>query len=374
MAENPNQIRMDPADFSTLIPKEIRFSRFKNDSDGFATTLWKMLQWAEQEETRKLNLGIGWISGDEFFMDKKRFCLVTKTPINTLNFRLRNCGFIQSQRRLKDNTFWKCDLFQMNSTPLDLHTIDQRKQGNDENHNIIEQALFTPLIDSVLIYPPNPSKISLFKTDVTLLWHEIVGRQTVWAIDRKEFINATADRFCQSFNSIPGDQYPFDTQQTKFAQYLEANNLDKVKTARQMISYVLTQENKNYVTLLDFFMFFARFGPEECVLEKIHQLLCCSQAFDDWFRPGKQTFDDSKPMSGSYSNTFANCFIIKWSKNITYHIYNIPNAPTGNQTGFLIDETDKKFQTWHAVFGSLIVPTQTMQTYGTPAYDFTNIE
>ena len=399
-------LRIQPEEFMHQIPPELTLKHSHSSKTGFATVLWKFLEWADNEY-RKANLGMAWVSNEEFLIDKKRFCSVTNTPLNTLNCKLRSFQFVQSRRRQNSISFYKCDLFHRNSTPEDLKQIDQRKNPNEDSQNIMPQAMFLPLLVSVRLHTTKPSEISYFKSESVILWQEIIGRQSIWSIDRLEFINSAADRFCQSFRISPDINTPsslpshsqfqgtsgnffvptsdtngnfpasnalndanssidtdtlggFNAQQTEFAQYIAANNLDIEMTARQMISYVLPTKQP-VVTLLDFCMFYARFGSEEYVLEKIHQLLCCSKSYGDWFQPGEQVFDNSKSMSGSYSNTFANCFIIKRLQKLTYHIYNLINAST--RSGFLIDETGKKFHTWHAVFEPLSVPAQQI-SYG----------
>ena len=356
MMEESNQQIPAPNDFYLQLPPEARFHRSRLDSSGFVTVLWNMLNWVGQDNLRSSNLGLRWISNDEFLMDKNKFVSVTQIPVNSLNFKLRTYKFTQSQKRQGPNTFWRCEHFCMNSTPEDLKKIDQKRQEKDENMNIMPQALYLPLLESVFLYTQKASDVSLFKCDVIFLWQDIIGQNSIWAVERVEFINAIANRFCKYFIPTYRDASAFDAQQTEFAQYLRVNNLDLMATARQMIAYVLIHEKPNLISLLDFCMFFARFGPEDSVLEKIHQLLCCSKTFGEWFLPGVQKFDPAKLTSGSYSNTFANCFIIKHTKKITLHIYNLTTASTNN--GFLTDESGKKYLTWHAVFENLNIPLQ----------------
>lgn len=382
---NELNVLMEPEKFMEQIPKDISIKYSRNSKVGFAETLWNLLEWVEESEFRKMNMGIRWISDDEFLIDKKRFCSVTNTPLNTLNCKLRTFQFVQSQKRHDSFSFYKCDLFRQDSSPEDLQRIDFRKNLNEENQLIMPQAMFLPLLVDVRLHTTKPTEISYFKSDSINLWHEIVGRESLWSINRTEFINSAAELFSRPFigyfdgplpaalpSSIPSTNQAFtvevdplggfNAQQTEFVQYISANGLDFASTARQMISYVIPAGNNDIVTLHDFCMFFARFGPDDFVLEKIHQLLCCSKSYNDWFQPGEQVFDASKPMSGSYSNTFANCFIIKRAQKLTYHIYNLINAST--RSGFLIDETGKKFKTWHAVCECLNIPVQQPISYG----------
>ena len=118
-----------------------------------------------------------------------------------------------------------------------------------------------------------------------------------------------------------------------------------------MVAYVFEHKNPDIITLSDFFDFYSHFGPENDIIEKIHKLLRCSYDFGGWFIPKVQKFDYSKSISGSYSNTCSNCFVLKKQRKWTSHIYNLISA--SSLTGYLIDESDKRFLTWHAVLEHL---------------------
>lgn len=345
---------IDPKKFAEQIPEDCSIKHKHLSKEGFATALWKLLNWAEVSDFRKLNLGMRWCSDEEFLIDKKRFCSVTNTPINTLNCKLKAYQFVQSSPRHNSITFYKCDLFSRSSTPEDLQHIDNRKNPNNDVSSM-PRAMFLPLLVSVRYHSQKPSDTSYLKFDSINLWEDIIHRPSVWSCSRSYFIKSAAELFCQPFDEyrrlnvdINPDADPlsgFNAQQTDFLQYISANGLDIITTARQMINYVIPPSE--VITLRDFCMFYARFGPDDYLIEKIHQLLCCSKSYGDWFIPDEQIFTEEKSISGSYSNTFANCFIIKGEQKITYHIYNMYNTTT--KSGFLIDETGKKFNTWHAV-------------------------
>jgi hypothetical protein len=123
---------------------------------------------------------------------------------------------------------------------------------------------------------------------------------------------------------------------------------DLNETAKLMINYVLVQDQPGIVTVLDFARFLARFAPEDCLLDKIHQLLRCSMMFGDAFRARVQAPNDGNRPIISYSNTYPNCFVLKKPPGSSYHVYNSPKAHT--KTGFLFDEAGKWFLGWQPVF------------------------
>lgn len=356
--------RMSEEEFRRQVPPELIESLREKDKDkpehGFVVKLWNLLTWAGTDPNRCHNLGLGWITDTEFFIEKARFCAVVGMPINTLNFKLRAYKFQQSKRRRSTCTYWVCEKFTRRATKEDLEAVEQRKNMTDNSPSVMLQALYLPVLEGVRIFTGSAPDVVRFKVDAILEWQEIIN-SWVWALDRTEFIALAADRFCRLCDSGGGETFDYDAQQTELAQYLKSNDLNLVTTARQMLNYVITTRQPNVVAIEDFCMFFARFGPSECILEKIHQLLCCSQAFGAWFQPGEQKFDQTKSVTGSYSNTFANCFIIKRSCGATYHVYNLPSSTT--KTRFLVDETAKNFLTWHAVFESFSSPTQQSVSY-----------
>lgn len=367
-------VELRPADeIRALLPKELvevpkNKSKFTT-SQGFAYKLWHFLKFAGQDRNMARNIGCGWISHQDFFIDKIRLCEIIQAQINTLNFKLRSCKFNQCRQRHSRLTFWTCENFTTESTLQDLEEIDNRRLTNDDCPSILIQAVYLPLLEHVRLYTTTQIEITKSKVESILLWEDIVRNNAIWAIDANEFIELASMKLAHDFIGKPnGDTFAFDASQTEFAQFYKTNNLDLLNTTRLMLKYVLIHENPRLITIKDFCNFFARFGPDECILEKIHQLLCCSQAFDDWFQPDEQKFDQSKSLTGSYSNTFANCFIIKRSQGASYHIYNLPFMNT--RSGFLIDETGKKFLTWHAVFESFSVAPQQQMQY--QAFTFTD--
>lgn len=365
--EPPQPPLMDVDQFRSFIPEElINNQRTKGKApvnQGFAFRLWHLMKWASSDKNFQRNLGAWWVSPTEFALEKTRYAEVIKSQLNTVNFKLRSCKFQQSQPRSSTYTFWKCDSFTQQSTENDLISIDNRRDVNEASPQFNYQALHVPLLENVRIYTPFPEDNTRLKVEAIFLWEDIVQNSCIWAYSFPAFLDAATKKFCSSFSkSSSKDTFSFDAQQTQFSQYLKNYNLNLYDTARKMLTYVITHEHPYTITMPEFCTFFARFAPEDNVLEKIHQLLCCSKAYNDWFTPGEQVFDLHKPITGSYSNTFANCFIIKRSQGITFHVYNSPFSQTPNC--FLIDEAGKSFMHWHAVFETLSIAQQAMSYQG----------
>lgn len=349
-------------EFRASIPAELHEVSKSKDADKseqvFPHRLWKILQWVGNDQVKRTNMGCGWMSENEFFIEKSRFCQILEIKLNTLNFKLRSCKFQQSRQRHGNCTYWVCEKFSQKSTIQDLESVDLRRNASDDTPSVVSEALYLPLLSNVRLYSSATDDVQRFKMEAILEWQEIVG--SIWATDVREFIVIAAKQFCASYRNN-SETFNFNAEQTEIAQYLRSNGLDLLTTAIQMLNYVILTEKPNIITIVDFCLFYARFGPTDCILEKIHQLLCCSKTYEDWFQPSEQKFDRTKSVSGSYSNTFANCFVIKRAQGATYHVYNLPLQST--KTGFLVDETAKKFLTWHAVFESFIIPQQPVVGY-----------
>ena len=324
----------------------------QNDVEhSFPYKLWRCLQWAGSDQEKMVNLGAGWLSESKFFIQKNRFCQIFKMQINTFNFKLRTFKFTQYKQRQNLYTFWECEGFTKKSSISDLSYIYFRRRLDSTLPPVSELAIYIPLLYSIQLFTAeqeSPQFFMKFKSDSILLWVDIIRNNSIWAVSSAYFLDVATSKFCETFSS----NLTNDSQQTEFIQYIRQNKMDLYQTARQMIHYTLIHDDPALLTLSEFCQFMARFGPEQCVLEKIHQLLCCNQVYQQWFRPKIQSFDLEKPITGSFSNTFSNAFIIKCNK-ITYHIYNLPY--TNTSAGFLVDETCKKFLTWHSVFESINV-------------------
>jgi hypothetical protein len=324
---------------------------------GFAWSLWHLLTWAaEQSPFRESNLGCGWVSPTEFWLDKQRFSQVVKLPLNTLNFKLRQGKFEVQPQRKGSISHWTHPKFTQRSTEADLEAIDRIRTTDDTYQAFMLKALYIPCLDEVRLFvPPSPHDVSRFKSESVHSWVDLVGVKSIWAVSFRDFVSRAAIRFCRLLEQQQGP--------SEFVSFIKEHALNMVETAQTMISYVMTHRVPHIVEIVDFHKFMARFGPDGCVLEKIHQLLCHSQAYGRWFQPDVQKFDASKPVTGSYSNTFANCFVIRRSPGGgTYHVYNLVNA--GTQGPFLVDESGKKFLSWQAVLDAFTPAPQAPFTYG----------
>ena len=343
---------LDPPEvYAQRFPDALRFNRqYQNISDGFATQLYNILEYAGNDNDRMLGIGCGWISNDEFFLIKKRFCIVAKINLNTLNYKLRQCRFSQSKKLCRSIAILKSDNFTKDSDKETLQKIDKRKLDDHIETISNNQVLLITTLDSVHNYKSETDRI---KKTVVDLWQKILGRPGVFAADKKTFITNLVNNLCHNFKSQQNNNEEVSINSTPldFMLYIESSNLDFTQTVFKMVTYVFDHKNPDIITLSDFFDFYSHFGPENDIIEKIHKLLCCSYDFGGWFIPKVQKFDYSKSISGSYSNTCSNCFVLKKARKWTSHIYNMISA--SSLTGYLIDESDKRFLTWHAVLEHL---------------------
>jgi hypothetical protein len=200
-----------------------------------------------------------------------------------------------------------------------------------------------------------PAEVRRFQVREIALWSDIV-QSNVWAIAADEFFAGATARFSEPYrpetkHEYPKSDYKFDARESDLRSFLRHQKLGVDATVNEMLRFVAVHQNPNVFTLSDFLFFMARFGPEKGMLDKIHQLLRCSRGNDLWFTPAEDKFDDKKQFSGSYSRTFANCFVLKGPDQMRVHLYNLPE--TDVKFDFLIDEQGTKFPGWHHAFQSL---------------------
>ncbi|KAK8888950.1 hypothetical protein M9Y10_033691 [Tritrichomonas musculus] len=358
-----NGKNLDPPEiYAQKFPSHLLFNR---QNEGFASKLYDILEYAGNDIDKMLGIGCGWISNDEFFLIKKRFCIVTNINLNTLNYKLRQCRFSQSKKHCRSVVILKSENFSKNIDKESLHKIDKRKIddivsiGND-------QVLLITALDSVHNYAIDKSEIHFIKKTVVDLWQKILGRSGVFAVNKKVFLTNLVQNLCKDFKSQQNEnqEISINSAPLDFSLYVSSNNLNFNQTVFKMVAYVFYHKKPDIITISDFFNFYSHFGPENDIIEKIHKLLCCSYDFGGWFLPKVQEFDYSKSISGSYSNTCSNCFVLKKARKWTSHIYNLISA--SSLTGYLIDESDKRFLTWHAVLEHLNSQSDSSQYHELP--------
>lgn len=343
--------------FRRMIPNDlINIRNIKGASQyntGFAHKLWNLLNWVESDKNfRSVNLGAAWVNNEEFFIDKLRFCEIMQIPVNTLNQKLRNCKF-QKKSRSGRKTFWKCLSFGKNSTPEDLLVVDNRKSPYETNFNYTPQAFCIATINHIEVFFLDVQDVKKFKSIAVFLWEDIVSSSCILACSFNIFLKRITEKILAGLAERNDLYMSENTPDNNFMSYLQANpQLNVFESIMKSISYVLVHENVNIVTLAEFCIFFARFGPEESIIFKIHQLLMSSSAYYNWFSPIEQKFDRNKEISGCFSNTFSNCFVLKNKNNVSYHIYN--NPLNHDQSGYLFDERSKSFTNWNIALISFI--------------------
>jgi hypothetical protein len=93
-----------------------------------------------------------------------------------------------------------------------------------------------------------------------------------------------------------------------------------------MVERVAAHERANVFRLFDLALLLARFGPVDKMADKVHQLLLSHRLHAQWFTPAVQVLDQGKPISGCYSGTFSNCFVLRRRSSATVHLYNAASS------------------------------------------------
>ena len=312
IAENQQQIHKVHRIFPEL-PSEIKsvvsHRASKNEETRFPHKLFKLLEWSGHHQNRQEIAGCGWISEDEFFLDKSFICHHFGIKLNTLNSNLKNLGFVQSRKRQNDRTFFKntSSTFKNVSQDHDLLTI----RHDHDTVVALQRAFNMPLLADLELYGLSHDDVFQFKKNAILAWESIIGVMK-FAIGISEFLKILQ------------------------TQFLQMTDVEFVREA-------LSPRVPTVIDIFDFAVFLARFGPFENLIAKIGQY----QQFFRFLRSDLSFWGSLSPAS-FYGTSFNNGFSFKLEHVGEYHCYNLP-LKTINQT-FLVDEDNQYFSQWYHIY------------------------
>jgi hypothetical protein len=315
--------------------------KFDYSTPGFVFALWKLLQ-STDAIPRQMRYQCGWLSPGLIYLNISTLSgHLTSSPVATRHL-LREHGFLPAGQDQ-----WRCPpQFHRAAQEADIMALDSAWRPL--------RPFFLASLEPFRIFAMPPADVQRFQVRGITLWSDIV-QANVWAVSTDEFFAKATARFSESCMSEPSklrkSDYKFDARESDLLSFLKIQGLALEDTVKQMLQFVAVRQNPNAFTLFEFLCFMARFGPEKGILDKIHQLLRCSRGNDMWFTPGEDTFDERKRFSGSYSRTFANCFVLKGPDQMRVHLYNLPEADV--KLEYLIDEQGTTFLGWHHAFQSL---------------------
>lgn len=283
----------------------------RNEKSRFPHKLFTLLQWSGHNQSRAEIAGCGWISEDEFFLDKNLICHHMQIKLNTLNVNLKTLGFVQTRPKQNNRSYYKNDksLFRSQSNEEQLEKIRKEQK---ESIVSIQRGFEMPLLADLELYGMSKTEVNEFKREVIIAWESIVG-EMIFAVGLIDFMN-------------------------KLSSHLQK----QVYCNMNVIKLVLSPRTANVMEIYDFAVFLARFGPFQNSQLKLYQY---GRIINE-LRPDLSTRGSYSPIS-FFGPNFDNCFSFKHPNCGEYHCYNLPLK--NHSTEFLIDEDGVKFNSWQKV-------------------------
>lgn len=317
------------------IHEMIKRKSSRDPSSRFANKLHILLKFAGSDPKMIEYIGAGWISDNQFKINKKRLGAVMEIKLNTLNVNLRDLGFQQIQQDKNGWTEWTRDKFSITSTLNDLADITSDKNGQKDMEKqsksiYMEDTQSTKIafLRDVMLGKCEPETQQQFRVYTISIWDELLesaeGNSTITSED---FINLAAKRFRISKQSL--------------------------KNATQLMHAIFICDDDSQVTLSDFTKFMAKFGPEETLMEKVGGILSSSNHHGNWLKvtTDLKVLPNNGDPYGYFDNTEHNCFILVYPGNIVHKIWNrVDIAASAGK--YLIDEKNNEYDSWEQFFQS----------------------
>lgn len=307
IAEDDNVYPELPPEIKSIVSQRAN----RNEKSRFPHKLFTLLQWSGRNQSRAEISGCGWVSDEEFFIDKNLICHHMHIKQNTLNVNLKTLGFVQTRPKKENLSYYKNNksVFKSQSNDEQLEKIRKEEK---ESFIAIQRGFEMPLLADIELYGMSKSEIDEFKREVIIAWESIVG-EMVFAVGLIDFMN-------------------------KLSSHLQQQVYRNVA----VIKLMLCPRTPNVMEIYDFAVFLARFGPFQDSQLKIYQY---GTIFNE-LRPDLATRGSISPIS-FFGPNFDNCFSFRHPNCGEYHCYNLPLKK--HNTEFLIDEDGVKFKSWQKV-------------------------
>jgi hypothetical protein len=285
--------------------KLVRAKSSRQQESRFPHKLWRLLDWTGDDPFRRSLTGCGWVTDTIFSVEKSVLAEVLNIRHNTLNGNFAQLGFHQPRHSNGPITFWSAQGFSKQSRSDDLSRI-RNSRGRSESPQTDVRALFATILGPIQIWSMTPNDRIQFTRDVVIEWHRLLGKAVLFAIKTEDLHSLILKEFGE-------------------------NN-------KMLIEAALIGRQSGICDILDFAVFFARFGPLRTVFVKLKDYL--AGLGDIVLSEGSEVLS----FAGQFSKTFHNCFRFRISPMGEFHCYNLPWIE-GNDN-FLIDEDGKSYRSW----------------------------
>ncbi|KAK8882392.1 hypothetical protein M9Y10_045034 [Tritrichomonas musculus] len=300
--------------FSTL-PTDLRIILCRKSSrdpeSRFTSKLHMLLNFVTENPSREEDLGVAWISEDEFKLNKRVLANIMGIKLNTLNVNLKDLHFQQQQHNKDGWSRWKKVGFTRSQISLNQQTVSKGKVLRDATFNL-----------PFRIGSFNDMFFKEFQRSCVVTWKELTSLNTNRSYDSQLFLQHAAAKF-------------------------KLENQDE-KQAMKILRSIIAPQNVELINFEMYARFLAMFGPPETVMQKITSLLESAEREkpEPWL-----LFSKPKTMPqnyGMFDENEQNCLDIRMYGN-EICVWNIPLIKA-NGGDYIIDEDGKMFQSWDTYF------------------------
>jgi hypothetical protein len=318
----------EPASFLPEHIKEVLKRKSSRDpSSRFPTKLHLLLSYSQEFPTLVDDIGLAWLTEEEFKMNKVTLAAVMAIKLNTLNVNLRDLHFQQLQRDKDGWTRWKRPGFTRTANSLDPDTEAPTSQVAPPRKHVVPG-------EAALIGRTPELPFQLGRIGQQQMNNFINGAQQLWT--DLLYVSATSQVSIQTFVEKSAERL----------RYME----QPIDNAREVIRAIVTPRSPGgRFSFQEFCRFLAMFGPQRTVMLKIASLLQCSNSTGKWL-----TFDADPEIRaggtyGSFDTRMPNCLMLHHGDRAITRVFNDPTVESGTRS-YVIDDQGKGYGDWDEYF------------------------
>jgi hypothetical protein len=292
----------------------------RNPNSRFPSKLLFLLRYADENPSLVNQIGLAWVSDDEFKMNKNVLVDVLGIKLNSLNVNLRDLHFTASGKESNGWTHWKGPNFTRTDSLVSLPA----------------------LAESTLPMTPSPirtGRISKSAVNFTL------GRLD--PLEHEPFANASQTLWWQLF-AVPVTTALHPEMVVEAAARKFKHIEQPLDNAQAVIRAIIVTRQDVLVTFSDFARFLAMFGPELTVMIKIASLLTCSNETGKWLTFDSAVIPNRQLPFAQFDEKQPNCLVVHHGDQSVERVYNHPNLDAN--LAYVLDESGAKFGDWDAYF------------------------
>lgn len=314
----------DNNEVSFILPEniqEIVYRRSTRDPQSrFARKLHVLLSYVSGNPELEEEIGLGWVSDTIFQICKMKLLKVMKIKLNTLNVNLKIGKFLQLHCDKPGWTRWKRDGFSKRECIMDSSIPSSNENNEIELEEWKQDSAQPSQTTDIHIGKLAPELVETVYQQALKEWIEVLGSDFTDKIDTSFFIPQIAKRYC-----APKQPY---------------------QNAFEVLLAIFAPQDTSYVRFIDFYKFYAFFGPSETIMLKIASLLEVATSGTHWMYFG--LVPNNVSIYGHIDDNESNCLVIHGPNNTVTKIWNNPTK--NSNENYIIDQNDQEYESWVQYF------------------------